>query len=462
MTDEKPNLLARIMKTASNIEPNEMRAVLLSFGLVFMLMAAYYILRPVRDAMASDWTRTEISQLWNINFFLCLAVVAIYGFFVARVRFKYLVPGMYAFFAVTFILFYVFTAGSQDTVLLDLAIDWSLGPIGISYELLLTVDKAFYLWVSVFSLYHLSVFWTFMADLYTKEQSNRLFAFIAAGASLGALVGPLIPGFFAESLGTELMLIAALLLVVPIGLCFYLDRLKVTDLHNESVQVYLSKVQIGGNPLAGFKMFVTNPYLLGIGAFLLFYTALGSFVYFAQTDVLRPYEEAVRTKYLARVDLIVNILTFALGMFATGRIVKRFGMSITLALMPVIIVAGMAILAFAPIMIVALALQVVRRAGNYGITRPAREMLFTALDRETRFKAKPVIDVVLYRGGDAVWGNVYAYLSDGVGLGLAAMATIGASLAGIWALVGRWLGRLFNRQDQGKTEEELATIGQAP
>ncbi|MAF84022.1 MAG: MFS transporter [Gammaproteobacteria bacterium] len=457
MVERNDNIFARIMKTASKINPNELRTVLVSFLFVFTIMAAYYILRPVRDAMASDWTRTEISQLWNINFFLCLMVVAIYGFFVTRVKFKYLVPGVYAFFAITFILFYVFTNGSQDAVLLNLAIDWSL----INYELLLTVDKAFYLWVSVFSLYHISMFWTFMADLFTKEQSNRLFAFIAAGASLGALVGPSIPAFFAESLGTELMLMAALLLVVPIVLSFYLERLKIADLHNESVHVDISKQQIGGNPLAGFKMFFTNPYLLGIGAFLLFYTALGSFVYFAQTDVLRPFDEVVRTKYLARVDLIVNILTFALGMFATGRIVTRFGMSITLALVPVIMVAGMAILAFAPIMIVALTLQVVRRAGNYGITRPAREMLFTALDRETRFKAKPVIDVVLYRGGDAVWGNVYAYLSDGLGLGLAAMMSIGAGLAGIWALVGSWLGGMFNRQDQGTTTDGSDTVRQA-
>ena len=457
MTNEQPNLLARLMKSASKIEPNELRPVIISFIFVFTLMAGYYILRPVRDAMASDWTRTEISQLWNINFFLCLAVVAIYGFFVARVKFKYLVPGIYAFFAGTFILFYMLTAGTQDPVVLDLLINRDLGLFTLNYELLLTVDKVFYLWVSVFSLYHISVFWTFMADLYTKEQSNRLFAFIAAGSSAGALVGPSIPSFFAESLGPELMLIAAALLIVPITLSFYLERLKVTDLHNESVHVDLSKTQIGGSSLAGFKMFFTNPYLLGIGAFLLFYTALGSFVYFAQTDVLRGFDETVRIKYLARVDLIVNILTFAIGMFATSRIVTRFGMPITLALVPIIIVAGMLILAFAPIMMVALTLQVVRRAGNSGITRPAREMLFTALDRETRFKAKPVIDVVLYRGGDAVWGNVYAYLSDGLGFGLAVMAAIGAGLAAVWAIVGRWLGGMFNRQEPVQEAEPSST-----
>lgn len=454
MNDEKPNLLARLMKTASKIEPNELRSVVTSFLFVFTLMAGYYILRPVRDAMASDWTRTEISQLWNINFFLCLAVVAIYGYFVTRVKFKYLVPGVYAFFALTFVGFYVSTSGSQETVLLDLVI------ASVDYELRLTVDKAFYLWVSVFSLYHISVFWTFMADLYTKEQSNRLFAFIAAGASAGALVGPSIPSFFAESLGADtLLLIAASLLIVPIILSFYLERLKVTDLHNESVHVDLSKTTIGGNPLAGFKMFFTNPYLLGIGAFLLFYTALGSFVYFAQTDVLRPYEEVVRTKYLARVDLIVNVLTFIIGMFATSRIVTRFGMSVTLALVPIIICAGMLILAFAPLMMVALTLQVVRRAGNYGITRPAREMLFTALDRETRFKAKPVIDVALYRGGDAVWGNVYAYLSDGIGFGLGAMAAIGAGFAVVWAFIGKYLGGMFVRKEQaGKAAPAVEAV----
>lgn len=443
------------MKSASTIEPNELRSVITSFIFVFTLMAGYYILRPVRDAMASDWTRTEISQLWNINFFLCLAVVAIYGLFVTRVKFKYLVPGVYAFFATTFVIFYLATSGAGDTLLLDLKVD------AFNYELYLTTDKAFYLWVSVFSLYHVSVFWTFMADLYTKEQSNRLFAFIAAGSSAGALVGPSIPSFFAESLGTDtLLLIAASLLVVPIILSFYLERLKVTDLHNEAVHVDLSKIQIGGNPLAGFKMFFTNPYLLGIGAFLLFYTALGSFAYMAQTDVLRPFEEVVRQKYLARVDLTVNVLTFVIGMFATSRIVTRFGMSVTLALVPIIIVAGMLIVAFAPIMIVALALQVVRRAGNYGITRPAREMLFTALDRETRFKAKPVIDVALYRGGDAVWGNVYAYLSDGLGFGLAAMMAIGAGLAAVWAMIGTYLGGMFNRQGDDHDVQKTGPIEQ--
>ena len=210
---------ARIMKAASKIESHEIRAVFVSFVFVFTIMAAYYIMRPVRDAMASDWTDTELSFLWNLNFFISLGVIAFYGFAVSKVRFRLLVPGVYAFFATSFVLFYLGVNAIEDATLLD---------------------KSFYLWVSVFSLFHVSVFWSFMSDLFTKEQSGRLFAFIAAGASAGALVGPLIPALFAQAVGTEtLLLIAACTLIVPIPMILYLERLKVVDLHNENVQADL-------------------------------------------------------------------------------------------------------------------------------------------------------------------------------------------------------------------------------
>ncbi len=420
------SFIQRIMKKASKIEAHELRAVLLSFAFVFTLMAAYYILRPVRDAMASDWTDTEVSLLWNLNFFISLGVVAIYGIAVSRLRFRVLVPGVYAFFAASFIAFYLGVNQLQDRVL---------------------IDKTFYIWVSVFSLFHVSVFWSFMSDLFTKEQSGRLFAFIAAGASAGALVGPLIPTLFAGKLGTDqLLLIAAVMLVIPIPMILYLDRLKVIELHNDDVTADLSTARIGGKPFAGFKMFFTNPYLLAIGAFILLYTAIGSFVYFEQKNLLAEFDRATRTQILGAVDWFVNVLTFAIGLFATSRIVTRFGMPVTLALVPVFIAAGLLVLAFAPILTVVLALQVARRAGNYAITRPGREMLFTAVDRETRFKAKPVIDIAVYRGGDAVSSLAFAGLTDGIGLGLGAMAAVGAGIASLWAFVGAFLGRRFERQ----------------
>ncbi|MDJ0927593.1 MAG: MFS transporter [Gammaproteobacteria bacterium] len=423
MKNGNANLFERMMKVASKIEAHELKAVLLSFGFVFILMAAYYILRPVRDAMASDWTDTELSFLWTLNFFISCAVVALYGIAVSNVRFRVLVPGVYAFFGLSFVAFYFGVSTLTDTVL---------------------IDKTFYVWVSVFSLFHISVFWSFMSDLFNQEQSRRLFAFIAAGSSAGALLGPSIPALFTGVLGTDtLMLIAAVMLTLPIPIILYLDRLKIVELHNEDVRADLTQASIGGNPFSGFKMFFTNPYLLGIGAFILLYTTISSFVYFEQKNLLAEFDRETRTQILAWVEWIVNGLTFAIGMFATSRIVTRFGMPFTLALVPVFIALGLLILAFAPILTVVLALQVARRAGNYGITRPAREMLFTAVDRETRFKAKPVIDIAVYRGGDMVSSWAFAGLTDGVGLGLGAMAAVGAGIAAVWAAVGRFLGRKF-------------------
>ena len=431
MDDRNPTIFARLMKSLSTINPNELRAVLLSFLFVFTIMAAYYIMRPVRDAMASDWSDTELSFLWNLNFFISLGVVALYGTAVSRIKFRYLVPGVYAFFATSFVLFYLAVSSVEDAEL---------------------IDKTFYLWVSVFSLFHISVFWSFMSDLFTKEQSGRLFAFIAAGSSLGALVGPLIPTLFAQALGTEtLLLIAAVTLVLPIPMILLLERLKVVDLHNENVHADLSIARIGGNPLAGFKLFFTNKYLLGIGVFILLYTWIGSFVYFEQKNLLADFDRETRTQILGAVDVAVNFLTFGLGMFATSRIVTRFGMPLTLALVPFLMAACLLVLAFAPILSILLALQIARRAGNYGITRPAREMLFTGVDRETRFKAKPVIDVGVYRGGDAIAGTAFATLTDGLGLGLGAVAAVGAGIAAVWGMVGRFLGRTFERSHAPKS-----------
>lgn len=425
-----------VLKSATMIEPNEARAVGLSFFFIFVVMAAYYILRPVRDAMASDWSNTEISVLWNIQLVVSAVAVALYGLVCSRISFRSIVPSVYAFFAVTFVAFYFGASGFTDRVL---------------------IDKSFYVWVSLFSMFHVSVFWSFMADTFSKEQSRRVFAFIAAGMSAGAAAGPLFASQIVTSIGTDnLMLLASVALVAPLPIIFYLQRLKVVELHNEEVQADLSAVKIGGNPLAGFKAFFTSPYLIAIGVFILLYTTISSFVYFEQTNLLRDFTREERTAILSGLAAVVNILTFGLGIFATSRLVTKLGMPVTLALVPVFICAGLLILAFAPILTVLLALQVARQGANYGITRPAREMLFTNVDRETRFKSKPVIDVVVYRGGDAASSIAFASLTDGLGLGLGAMAAIGAGVAAVWAAAGIYCGRVFNRSTGGEGAERPA------
>ena len=421
------NLIINFLKNASKIKEQEIKAVIFSFLFVVVLMSAYYILRPVRDAMASDWTDAEVSWLWTLNFFISTVIVALYGSMVSKFRFRLLVPTMYGIFAISFIIFYALGSVFEDRTL---------------------IDKSFYVWVSVFSLFHISVFWTFMSELFSKEQSGRLFGIIAVGASVGGLIGPSITAFFSVSLGADnLMLIASMMLLIPIPIIFYLQSLKSKELNNEVLDIPDSNQSIGGNPLAGFKMFFSNPYLLSIGLFIFLYTGISSFVYFELKNLLSDFSRSERSVIWAQMDLAVNILAISTGLFATGRIVTKFGMPATIAMVPIMICIGLLVLAISPLLGVVMVLQIIRRAGNYAVTRPAREMLFTLVNQETRFKAKPVIDIVAYRGGDMLTAWLFTGLTQGLGLGLASVAAVGAGIASLWALVGIYLGKWFDRYE---------------
>ena len=436
MASVTQNRLVRLIIGAADIEANEIKATITAFAFVFILMASYFILRPVRDAMASDWSDAEVSFLWTLQFFISIAVISLYGFAVSQIEFRHLVPAIYSLFAASFVLFYLGTFMFEDRVL---------------------IDKSYYVWVSTFALFNTSVFWSYMADLFNKQQAKRLFAIIASGASAGALVGPAIPTIFAGIAGGDtLTLIAAIMLMLPVPLVPYLARLKVTDLRNENVHADVNEIKIGGNPFAGFKMFLTNPYLLAIGVFLLLYTVNGSFLYFQQKNLLEAYDRETRTQILGSITLLINLLTFGLAYFATGRLVKKLGMGITLALMPVLMVMGMMILAFTPVITVLLALNVVRNAGNYAVTQPARQMLFTEVDKETRFKAKPVIDVVVYRGGDMMTAWFFTSLTEGLGLGMAAVSMVGSGIAVLWAAVGIYMGRVYDKRTPQSERQTVA------
>ena len=442
MVEKSDNTIARIMKGASSIESNEIKAVWLSFFFAFTLMASYYILRPIRDAMSSDWTDAELSTLFTVTFFFSIFVVSVYGAACSRIRLGRLLPGIYAFFSASFIAFYAAFQGMPDA--------------GI-------VGKAYYVWISVFSLFQVSVFWTFMADIFTKQQAPRLFGCIAAGSSIGALAGPAIALLLVEPLGkSNLVLISAVLLLAPIPIIGWLEKLKHSELHNNGLSVEKDYGQkLGGNPFSGFVAFITNPYLLGIGLFLFLYTSISTFVYFELKNLMVDLDSDTRTQIWSGMDLAVNMLSIGTAMFVTGRLTTRFGLAWTLALVPVVIVAGLFVVAMAPMLWVVVGLQCVRRAGNYSITRPGREMLFTVVDRETRFKAKSVIDNVVYRGGDVVaaWG--FTALTQGLGLGLGAVAGVGGFIAAIWALVARYLGRHYEQTHVEPTVDKPVETAQS-
>ena len=419
------------------IEAHEIRAAFTSFIFMFTLMVAYYTLRPVRDAMASDWSDAELSWLWTSTFLISMVAVAIYGSVIARMKFRRIVPCVYGFFSLSFVAFYLGTHLADNPVY---------------------IDKTFYVWLSVFSLFHVSVFWSFMADTFSKDQGKRLFGFIASGASIGAVTGPVFPVFFSATLGVyNLILLAAVLLLLIIPLITYLEKLKREDLHGgRPGNDPASWVTGGGNPFAGFVDFFSNRHLLGIGLFILLYTAMSTFVYFELKNMLAEFDRATRAQYWGVMDLIVNSLAVITAMFATSRLATRFGLAVTLSIVPVIIIAGWLVVAISPLLPVLMGLQVVRRAGNYAITRPGREMLFTQVSRDTRFRTKPVIDIVVYRGGDMLSGWVYTGLAAGFGLGLAGIGLIGAGIAFLWTIVAVFIGNAYDqdRLHSGTGEHE--------
>ena len=434
-----PSSFQNLINSLIKVEPREIPAAALSFLFAFSLMAAYYVLRPVRDAMSSDWTDAELSWLWTLNFFISAAAVLLYGFVVSRIELKKLVPGIYIFFAASFLLFYLATLGLSDTGF---------------------IDKSFYVWVSFFALFHISVFWSFMSDIYSKQQSLRLFGLFGAGASIGAVVGPSLPVLLGKAIGVyNLLLIAALILLLILPIIFYLDKhrsMSASSPGNEAAPASLKS--IGGDFFGGFVDFLSHRFLLGIGLFILLYTMMSTFVYFELKNVMVEYDRATRAQYWGMMDLIVNSLAILTALFATSRLATHFGLAITLALVPVIMVFGWIAVAVAPGLALLVGLQIVRRAGNYAITRPGREMLFTGVERETRFKTKPVIDIVVYRGGDVVAGWTYTGLAQGIGLGLGSIAAIAAALALLWALVGVFLGNRYRKTSNGvKTANRVLT-----
>ena len=425
------NTVLKLINLLTRMKPNEIRATLLSFAFVFLLMTAYFILRPVRDAMSSDWSDTELSWLWTSTFFFSFLAVSLYGEIISRIKFNYVVPGVYVFFSITF-----FAFNFLSLILIDQDF----------------INKIFYVWLSVFSLFHVSVFWSFISNIFSKEQAPRLFGFIASGASIGAILGPSIPILFANQVGTmNLLIIAGIILLIPVPLISWLEKIKFSELQNHNIDIDVHKNTIRKDFLSGFSSLIKNPYLISISLFILFYVVMNTFIYFELRKLLIDFDRDARTQIWASIDLIVNILAIVTAIFFTSRITTRFGMPATLALIPTIMILGWIVVAISPILLFLIGLQIIRRAGNYSITKPGREMLFTLVDNEARYKVKPVIDIVVYRGGDMLTAWFYTFLTATVGLGLSGISIIATIIASFWALTGLYLGNRYSIQRISKT-----------
>jgi AAA family ATP:ADP antiporter len=297
----------------------------------------------------------------------------------------------------------------------------------------LWVGRAFFIWLSIFNLFVVSVFWALMVDVFDSEQGKRLFGFIAAGATLGAIAGSTITISLVREVGPTTLFFASILLL---ELAVFAVR-RLSPRHQAG-----EEAPIGGSVLAGISHTLRSPYLLNVCVFLLLFTVTSTFLYFQQATIARDYfaDRASRTAFFAQVDLLVNALTLAVQLFFTARILRRFGVALTLGILPLFTLLGFAALAAAPVVAVVVAFQVLRRAANFALARPTRELLYTVVAREDKYKAKSFIDTVVYRAGDQVGSWSYLLLSA-MGLGIGGVALVAVPLSALWLLNSLWLGR---------------------
>ncbi len=413
------------------LEQGELPALCWAFSYFFALLCAYYILRPMRDEMGIAGGVENLQWLFTGTFLAMLAAVPLFGWVTSRYARRQFLPLVYLFFIVNLLIFYLlFRSGLTHA--------W--------------VARGFFIWTSVFNLFIVSVFWSFMADIFTDHQAKRLFGVVAAGGTAGALVGPVLTATLAIPLGpTNLLLISAAGLgwaVLCIGRLSTWRSRQGADppvRRADSANLRSTKPAAGlaGGALAGLRLIIASPYLLGICLLILIYTTLSTFLYFQQAQIIRDSfaDPAQRTTLFAAMDFAANALTIVIQVFLTGRMVKTLGLAWTLALIPVLLGGGFLLLGLSPILGVLVVVQVARRAGNYALMKPAREMLFVVLSREEKYKAKNIIDTVIYRSGDAVSAWAYAGL-QALGFGLAAIALIAVPLAGFWACLCYRLGKM--------------------
>lgn len=395
--------MRRILHRALRAEPHELPALAWAFAYFFLLLCSYYILRPVRDSLAVDLGPGNLRLLFTATFVAMLALVPLFGWLCAKLPRARLLPVVYAFFSLNLLLF---------SVALD--------------------ARVFFVWLSVFNLFVVSVFWSFMSDLFDTAQAARLYGMIAAGGSAGAIAGPLAASFLVSYLRIPGLLVLSASLLAGTVLCIVMLG-RWARAHPRKGEPPPGD-PIGGGVLEGVRAVLGSRFLLAICGYLLCYTALSTALYFQQVHILAaevPDPEA-RTRLLAAVDLSVNALTLALQLFAFSRLAASLGPTGMLVVMPLVSAVGFLVLGAAPLLATLIAFGVTRRVGEFAISKPAREALFTIVPRRERYKAKNFIDTVVYRGGDALSGWLFA--------GLAGAAFVAAAISFAWAGLGTYLG----------------------
>jgi ATP:ADP antiporter, AAA family len=401
----------------------ELPALISGFLLFFVLFTAYMMLRPVRETMGIAGGVDNLQWLFLGTFLATLLFVPLFGTFAALVPRRSLLPASYLFSAATLLA-------------LGLLMQFEPGNVW--------VGRVFYVWLSVLNLFLISVAWSLMSDTFSAEQARRMFAQLAAGASLGALAGPLLSGLLVAPIGHGgLLILSASLLLATLPFSGRLNHWSLNHPRDDE-RVTNPSEPIGGSIIAGLTLVARSPYLLGIALFVVLLTSVSTFLYFEQAQLIAETlpDPAEQTQLFSSIDVLVQALTLLMQLLVTARLARRLGVTVLLAAIPILMLLGFGLLLIAAALPVLLLVVVMRRVGEYALARPGREMLFTQVGQEARYKAKNVIDTVVYRGGDAISAWMRTAVDSIGGQPLIA----GMALAGLWAVAGCLLGRRFDRR----------------
>jgi AAA family ATP:ADP antiporter len=413
----------------------ERRIVVTGFMLLFCVLGGYFAVRPVRETIGTILGREATQNLWVFTAIFAILIVPTYGWLVGRVRRSVLLPTIYGFMAVAFIVTALVFQNDPKNV---------------------TLARVFYVGISVMNLLLVSVFWSFMLEILSSEQTKRLFGLIAAGGTAGALVGPLLTSLFVTRIGNAgVLYLGAGMFVIAVFLQRLLLaqwRLIAPEKPGETGSSSGRDRALGGNPFAGFTLVMRNPYLIGIMLFIIGVSAINTFLYFEQLKLVEEQFEEItkRTQVFASLDAIVQALVIISQLFLTGYIATRLGLTVLLVTIPIVMVFGLTVFAISGTFIVLAVAMIIRRWGEYAFIRPGREMLFSKVDKESKYKAKNLIDVAVYRLADAGFAQLKKFL-EAVGMSGTAEALTTAGIAALWAINGWWLGRRYEKEKEHKS-----------
>lgn len=408
--------------------PSERTALMLGFAFHFCVLASYYLVRPLRDALGLEGGADKLQWLFTATFVVMLLMVPLFGALVSRLPATRFVPLIYRLIALSMLVFGVLIAQR-------------IAPV--------TVGRVFFVWISIYNLFIVSIFWSVLVDRFSSEQGRRLFGFIAAGGTLGTFIGPLLAATMATRLGPMALTVAAAVLLECAVRCY---RALLSRTASRSGNRWLDERRMGGSMLAGVTLILRSRYLMGLVLFMLLHTSAATLLYFEQGRIVAgSYADvASRTQFFAFVDLIVSALTLLFQLLLTAPLIRLIGIGGALVALPLATIVAFSAMALAPVPTTVALAQGLRRAVEFAIVRPAREVLWTVVSREEKYKAKNVIETLVYRGGDAASGWLSAGLTA-LGAGFALVAVMIVPFAGLWGWLCLWLAR---RQEQRATMNE--------